>query len=68
MELLEKAEKSTSDFRDKISKGADKTSKEIKAAVKNLNIAKQVDLKKLESKVDKLAKAIKNIEKKLNEK
>jgi polyhydroxyalkanoate synthesis repressor PhaR len=67
MELLDKAEKSTSQLRDKITKGADKTQKEITKIVKNINIAKKTDLKKLEGKVDKLAKSLKNIEKKLNQ-
>lgn len=67
MELLDKAEKSTAQIRDKITKGADKTQKEFNKFVKNINIAKKTDMKKLEDKVDKLAKALKNIEKKLNQ-
>ncbi len=66
MEMLEKAEKSTSELREKISKGADKTQKEIAGAVKKLNLAKETDLQKIEKKVDKLAKTMKSIEKKLN--
>lgn len=66
MELLEKAEKSTSQLKDKVAKGADKTSKEFHRIVKSLNVAKQSDLKKLESKVDRLAKAIKDLERKLD--
>jgi len=68
MELLAKAEKSTSQIREKISKGADKTSKEFVKIVDSLNYAKEVDLKKLEAKVDKLSKALKSIEKKISEK
>jgi len=66
MELLEKAEKSTLQLRDKISKGADKTQKEVTGLVKNLNLAKKSDLDKLEAKVDKLTKTLKNLEKKLS--
>jgi polyhydroxyalkanoate synthesis repressor PhaR len=66
MELLEKAEKSTAQLRDKVSKGADKTSKEFQKIVKSINVAKQTDLKKLETKVDRLAKAIKSLEKKID--
>ncbi len=66
MELLKKAEESTSKLKDKVAKGADKTSKEFHRIVKSLNVAKQTDLKKLETKVDRLAKAIKGLEKKLD--
>lgn len=66
MELLEKAEKSTSQLKEKVSRGADKTSKEFQRIVKSLNVAKQSDLKKLEGKVDRLAKAIKDLERKLD--
>jgi len=66
MELLEKAEKSTSQLKDKVAKGADKTSKEFHRIVKSLNVAKQSDLKKLETKVDRLAKAIRDLERKLD--
>jgi len=67
MELLEKAEKSTAQIRDKISRGADKTQQEITKVISNINVAKATDLKKLEAKVDKMTKALKAIEKKLNE-
>ena len=53
--------------KDKISKGADKTQKEVTGLVKKLNLAKQTDLQKIEKKVDKLTKSIKAIEKKLSE-
>ncbi|MFC1475121.1 polyhydroxyalkanoate synthesis regulator DNA-binding domain-containing protein [Candidatus Zixiibacteriota bacterium] len=67
MELLDKAEKSTAQLKDKISKGADKTQKEVTKMIQNLNVAKRTDFQKLEAKVDKLNKALKNIEKKLSE-
>lgn len=67
MELLEKAEKSTAQIRDKISRGADKTQQEVAKVISNINVAKATDLKKLEAKVDKMTKALKAIEKKLNE-
>jgi polyhydroxyalkanoate synthesis regulator phasin len=67
MELLDKAEKSTADWKAKFSKGADKTQKEFQKIVKSLNVAKQTDLKKLETKVDRLNKSIKALEKKLDQ-
>ena len=66
MELLDKAEKSTAQIREKVSKGADKTHKEFTRIVKSLNVAKSTDMKKLESKVDRLARTLKNLEKKLD--
>ncbi len=67
MELLEKAEKSTAQLREKVSKGADRTSKEFHRIVKSINVAKQSDLKKLENKVDRLARALKNLERKIDQ-
>lgn len=67
MELLDKAEENTAKLKDKISKGADKTQKEIQSFMKNLNLAKRDDLKKLENKVDRLNRSIKALEKKLAE-
>lgn len=66
MELLEKAEKSTAQLKEKVSKGADRTSQEFQKIVKSINVAKQTDLKKLEGKVDRLAKAIKSLEQKID--
>lgn len=65
MELLEKAEKSTADFRSRIMKEADKAQKGVSKITKELNWARQTDVKKLETKVNKLAKAIKELEKKI---
>ncbi|NOY88357.1 MAG: hypothetical protein GXO93_03060 [FCB group bacterium] len=68
MELLDKAEKSTSQWKEKISRGATKTQQEFKKVIQGLNLAKQSDLKKLEAKVDKLTKTLKSLEKKISEK
>ena len=65
MELLEKAEKSTADFKAKIMKEADKAQKGVSKITKELNWARQSDVKKLEAKVNKLAKAIKELENKM---
>ena len=65
MELLEKAEKTTADFKSKIMKEADKAQKGVSKITKELNWARQSDVKKLEAKVNKLAKAIKELENKL---
>lgn len=67
MELLDKAEQSTAQLRDKISKGADKTQKEVTTFMKKLDLVNKTDMKKLEAKVDKLNKSLKSIEKKLKE-
>ncbi len=67
MELLDKAEKSTAQLKEKVSRGADKTQKEISRIVKSLNVARQTDMKKLEAKVDRLAKALKNLERKIDQ-
>lgn len=66
MELLDKAEKSTSQLKEKIARGADRTGQEVTRIVKSLNVARQSDLKKLEAKVDKLTRALKSLEKKLD--
>lgn len=68
LELLEKAEKSTAKIRDKVSAEAGKAQKEITRVAKEIKqytLIKSSDVKKLENKVDKLTKAVKNLEKKL---
>lgn len=70
LELLDKAEKSTAGWRQKISKEATKASQEVgklATELKKYKMAKQTDLKKLEDKVDRLGKAIEGIEKRLAE-
>lgn len=66
MELLDKAESSTSKLRDRISREAGRAQKELASLVKRLNLAKQVDMKKVEAKVDKLAKQMRLLQKKLD--
>jgi polyhydroxyalkanoate synthesis repressor PhaR len=66
MELLDRAEKSTAKFADKVSKEAGKIRTEVTNAVNKLNLAKQSDLKALEKKIDKLSKSLSALEKKLN--
>ena len=51
MELLEKAESSTSKFKDRVTKEAGRAQHEITALVKKLNLAKQTDMKKVEDKI-----------------
>jgi len=70
LELLDKAEKSTAGWRQKISKEASKAQVEVTKLAKELKkytVAKQTDLKKLEAKVDKLSKSMKNLDKRLSE-
>ncbi len=66
MELLAKAEKSTAGFREKVSKEASKAQKDIKSVIKEYKFAKQADLKKLETKLNKIGKALSGIEKKID--
>ena len=65
MELLEKAEKSTTEFGKKVSKEASKAQKEVAKFVEDYKLVKQTDFKKLQAKVDKLSRAISKLEKKL---
>ncbi len=65
MELLEKAEKSTTDFGKKVGKEASKAQKEVAKFVEDYKLVKQTDFKKLQTKVDKLARVISKLEKKL---
>ena len=62
MELLKKAEKSTADLRARIAKEAERAQKEVSRLASGLGWARQDDLKKLERKVNKLAKQIKEME------
>lgn len=65
MELLEKAEKSTAGFREKVSSEASKASKNLAKVARDIKLAKQTDIQRLETKIDKLAKAIKALENKI---
>ena len=70
LELLEKAEKSTANIRSKVSVEVVKAQKEITKfakEVKQYKLVKQTDIKKLESKVDKLTKLVKSLEKKISQ-
>jgi len=66
MELLAKAEKSTSGLGKKVEKEVARAQKEVSKVVKDLKLSKQSDLKRLETKVNKMAKTLAKIEKKLN--
>jgi len=65
IELVEKAEKSTADLRTKIYREAEKAQKNVSKLASNLNWARAEEVSKLEAKVKKLTKQVKNIEKKL---
>ncbi len=68
MELLDKAEKSTAGIREKISKEAGRAQKEISKLAKEVRdykLIKSSDLQKLETKLDKLTKAVASMEKQL---
>lgn len=62
MELLEKADKSTADLRKKISREADKARKAAEKLAHDYTPAKQIDLKKLDAKINRLAKRVKALE------
>jgi len=66
MELLEKADKSTEEFRAKVTRQASKVGNEVQAAVEKLKVAKKNDLDTLNKKVDKLMKAVNKLDKKIS--
>lgn len=66
MELLEKAESSSSKLKDRVAKEAGRAQVEVTSLIKRLNLAKQSDMKNVEAKVDKLAKQLRLLQKKLD--
>jgi polyhydroxyalkanoate synthesis regulator protein len=64
MELLEKAEKTSADLREKFVKEAQKG---VSKFAKDISWARQQDVQKLESQVEQLNKMIKKLEKKIEE-
>jgi len=71
MELLDKAEKSTAKVYDKVAGEAGKAQKEIAKfadQIKKYQLVKKDDIKKLESKVDKLTRLVTKLEKQLGDK
>ena len=62
MELLDKADKSTASFRKRVLEEADKAGKSARKLAKDYTPAKQADLKKLNDKVNKLARKVKALE------
>lgn len=64
-EFRSKAEKSTREFRGKAANEASKASSEFVKLARELNWARQTDMKKLETKVTNLAKKVKALEGKL---
>ena len=67
MELLEKAEKSTADIRAKIYKEAEKAQKNVSKMASSLKGVKADDLAKIDAKIKRLAKRVKDLEAKLSE-
>jgi len=69
LELLDKADKSTADFRAKVTKEAgkvsDKIGAEVTKAINKLKVARQNDVSDLNKKFDKLLKSVARMEKKL---
>lgn len=64
MELLDRAEKSTESFRQRVWKEAEKAQKSVKKVTSGLSWATHEDVKKLERKVARLTKQIKDMEEK----
>jgi polyhydroxyalkanoate synthesis repressor PhaR len=65
MELLDKAEKSTADFRAKIAREAGKAQKEVSKFASGIGWATHDDVKKLDAKIKRLTKKIKDLEAKV---
>jgi polyhydroxyalkanoate synthesis repressor PhaR len=65
MELLEKAEKSTADLRKRITREAEKAQKGVSKLASNLAWASPDDIKKLDNKIKRLTKRVKDLEAKL---
>ncbi|MFQ5607658.1 MAG: polyhydroxyalkanoate synthesis regulator DNA-binding domain-containing protein [Candidatus Zixiibacteriota bacterium] len=66
LELLQKADKSTEDFRQKVAQQAGRVGSDVQKAVERVKLARRDDLDKLSKKFEKLQKAVDRIEKKLN--
>jgi len=64
MEMLEKTEKSTAKWKDKVVAESSKVQASVSKAVNDLKLVKQADLAKIEKKLDKLTKAIADLNKK----
>ena len=66
LELLEKADKSTEEFRAKVSKQARKVGSDVQKAIEKVTIVTRGDLDKLSKKFDKLQKVVERLEKKIS--
>ena len=62
LELVEKAEKSTTDFRKKVLQEAGQAQKTVSKLAQDFNWARQTELGKLETKLNRLAKAVKELQ------
>lgn len=67
MEMLEKTEKSTAKWKDKVVAESSKVQASVSKAVNDLKLVKQADLAKIEKKLDKLTKAINDLNKKVEQ-
>lgn len=66
LELLDKADKSTEEFRAKVTKQAGKVGAEVQKAIEKVKIVRRDDLNKLSKKFDKLQKVVERLEKKIS--
>lgn len=66
MELVDKAEKSTENFRKKVMAEAEKAQSGVTKFAKDMSWARQTDMKKLDSKVNKLAREVKALKEELS--
>ena len=62
LELVEKAEKSTTEFRRKVLQEADQARTAVEKLAQDLNWARQTEMKKLETKVTRLARTVKKLQ------
>ncbi|MBD3404130.1 hypothetical protein GF420_14660 [candidate division GN15 bacterium] len=67
MELLERADKSTESFRKKVLDEADKAGKGVSKFAKDNIWVRQSDLKKLDNKITRLTKKVRDLEEKIGE-
>jgi polyhydroxyalkanoate synthesis repressor PhaR len=67
MELLVKAEKSTEEFRKKVLKEAEKAGQSVSKFARENVWVRQTDMKKLDAKVNRLARKVKELDGRLNE-
>ena len=67
LELVEKAEKGTTEFRKKVLQEADQAREAVEKLAQDLNWARQAEMRKLETKVNRLARTVKKLQEEAGE-